>query len=181
MKQILFGAVILSALTIVACDDTKPRVDTAATPSTGSTAMPGVTGQPEQTGLQQTGTTPNSTSPVVTPVPAPGTTPVPAQTAGLNPAHGEPGHTCAIPVGAPLSSAPAAGSAPPAPTITTTTAPSNGPTINAAPAPAPATAPPISITPAPAAGQGMGGSARLNPAHGQPGHTCAVPVGQPLP
>jgi hypothetical protein len=26
-----------------------------------------------------------------------------------------------------------------------------------------------------------GGSGKINPAHGQPGHSCAVPVGSPLP
>ncbi|WP_460893925.1 hypothetical protein [Rufibacter soli] len=78
-------------------------------------------------------------------------------TAGLNPAHGQPGHRCDIQVGAPLSSAPAQ-----APTITSGT-----------PAPMPQapvlpSAPPIST------------AKGLNPPHGQPGHDCAVPVGAPL-
>ena len=76
-----------------------------------------------------------------------------ANAVALNPAHGQPGHTCDLPEGAPLNSAPVQGTALPA-------AGSVMPT-------APATASPI-------AGK------RLNPAHGQPGHDCAVPVGQPL-
>lgn len=77
------------------------------------------------------------------------------QTAGLNPPHGQPGHDCAIAVGAPLNGSPAS---------------------KAAPAPAPAinfSAP----TPSPAA---TSGGQRLNPPHGQPGHDCAVQVGAPL-
>jgi hypothetical protein len=76
-------------------------------------------------------------------------------TAGLNPAHGQPGHRCDIQVGAPLNSAPAQ----PA----NTTAP--GVTVNPAPATAPAS---------------TGSQAGLNPAHGQPGHRCDIAVGAPL-
>jgi hypothetical protein len=74
-------------------------------------------------------------------------------TAKLNPAHGQPGHRCDIEVGAPLSSAPAQ----------TTQIQQTAP---------PVTAP---TTPAPTSG-----TVKLNPAHGQPGHDCAIPVGQPL-
>ena len=77
--------------------------------------------------------------------------------AGLNPPHGEPGHDCAIAVGAPLNGSPAANapqSAPP--TMNFPTAPM---------APSPVSAP---------------GGPRLNPPHGQPGHDCAVQVGAPL-
>lgn len=83
----------------------------------------------------------------------------PAQNVVLNPAHGEPGHDCAFPVGAPLT-----GSA-------------------GAPTPAPA-----AVTAAPPAPSPLGGpipkfnaNANLNPAHGMPGHDCAVAVGAPLP
>jgi len=69
----------------------------------------------------------------------------------VNPAHGQPGHRCEIPVGAPLNSAPAASA--PAPVLS----------------PAPATSQPATK-----------GTVRLNPAHGQPGHDCNIPVGQPL-
>jgi hypothetical protein len=44
------------------------------------------------------------TAPVTAPVmtPAPTNTPTSGSTAKLNPAHGQPGHDCAIAVGAPL-------------------------------------------------------------------------------
>ena len=77
-----------------------------------------------------------------------------------NPAHGQPGHDCALPVGAPLkqninSQQPAAipivtGQSATQPTATQTT------------------------TQQPSSGQ------KLNPAHGQPGHQCEIPVGAPL-
>jgi hypothetical protein len=82
-----------------------------------------------------------------------------AVAAGLNPEHGQPGHRCDIAVGAPLNS-PAGANTMAAPAIST--------------APAPAMAQPQ--MPAQPAGK----NARLNPAHGQPGHDCSVPVGQPL-
>ncbi len=78
-----------------------------------------------------------------------------SSTAALNPAHGAPGHRCDIAVGAPL----------------------NGATVRT-PAPGAATAPAGNIQPAaPVPAQK---AARLNPAHGAPGHDCAIPVGQPL-
>ena len=80
---------------------------------------------------------------------------------GMNPPHGQPNHRCDIPVGAPLNSKKAE------PTTikttdnqTTTTAPIAAPQNNAG-----------STTIA----DGM------NPAHGQPGHRCDIPVGAPLP
>ena len=82
----------------------------------------------------------------------------PASAGPLNPAHGEPGHRCEIAVGAPLNSAP----------IEASTTITPGMTPGATPGMAP--------TPLP-----TNGSQRLNPAHGEPGHDCAVPVGSPLP
>jgi hypothetical protein len=86
------------------------------------------------------------------------TTTAPAQTAKLNPAHGEPGHDCAIAVGAPLDGS---GGAPAA-----------QPTFN----------PPVTMTPPAAkpAVQGQAPANGLNPAHGEPGHDCAIAVGAPL-
>lgn len=80
--------------------------------------------------------------------------------AGLNPAHGQPGHRCEIPVGAPLNSAPAAAK----PQVQTVT---SSPQAITAPATAPTAMP-------------ADPNAKLNPAHGQPGHDCAIPVGAPL-
>jgi hypothetical protein len=85
-------------------------------------------------------------------------TPVTATPAGsksadkaLNPKHGEPGHRCDIPVGAPLDSPPSNQSKPTPPSAS-----------SAIPTPASA------------------GSGKLNPKHGEPGHRCDIPVGSPL-
>jgi hypothetical protein len=118
---------------------------------------------------QKTEPVPSAPATVVTPAPpVPGASQpaaVPATpatnsapTAALNPAHGAPGHRCDIPVGAPLNSPPG-----------------NAPATSTSPAPAlvQMQAPTLPQQP-------VNGNARLNPAHGQPGHDCSVPVGQPL-
>ena len=81
--------------------------------------------------------------------------------AGLNPAHGQPGHRCDIAVGAPLNSAPAA-----APAITTTPATTTT-----------ASQPVVINNTTPAAKPVAKG---MNPEHGQPGHRCDIAVGAPL-
>ena len=82
--------------------------------------------------------------------------------AGLNPAHGQPGHRCDIAVGAPLNSKPAEQTTP-----TITTSPATQPfTISTDKPSQPA------ATTAVAPG--------MNPAHGQPGHRCDIAVGAPL-
>ena len=97
-----------------------------------------------------------SATPSLSPVanPAQTATNVAAATARLNPAHGQPGHRCDIAVGAAL------------PADNAATAPAAGISPLVAPAP--------SLSPAPAS------TAGLNPAHGQPGHRCDIPVGSPL-
>lgn len=77
----------------------------------------------------------------------------------LNPAHGQPGHSCAIPVGAPLSSAPA-------PASTTQEAVKPQPTTE--------------VTQQVATPSVNEKGQKLNPAHGMPGHSCEIPVGAPL-
>ena len=74
----------------------------------------------------------------------------------VNPAHGQPFHDCALPVGAALavSDVPAQ------------------PETSTAPA---ALQPEVQQQTAPVQQE-----VRLNPAHGAPGHTCALPVGAPL-
>ena len=75
---------------------------------------------------------------------------------GMNPSHGQPGHRCDIPVGAPLNSPASTNSSTPqvvsnsSQSVTTTA-------MNTAKTP-----------------KGM------NPPHGQPGHRCDIPVGAPL-
>lgn len=85
--------------------------------------------------------------------------------AGLNPAHGQPGHRCEIAVGAPLDSKPTV----PTTTTTPTTQASQPSTITTTPV----TQQPTTQTPAKT-------GAGLNPAHGQPGHRCEIAVGAPL-
>lgn len=81
----------------------------------------------------------------------------------LNPEHGQPGHRCEIPVGAPLNSSPAP----------TNNASNNNPIqINPTSSPQAPASTPINLS--------KTGSAGLNPEHGQPGHKCEIPVGAPL-
>lgn len=86
----------------------------------------------------------------------------------LNPEHGQPGHRCDIPVGAPLNSPPASTPAVPVQ--------SNSGPVTLQPTKAPM---PVQTAPAPAISQS--GNVKLNPEHGQPGHRCEIPVGAPLP
>lgn len=72
----------------------------------------------------------------------------------LNPAHGQPGHDCAIPVGAPLDGSNPATTQSPEP-------------INDLPS---TSVSPVRVDQTP----------DVNPPHGEPGHDCAVPVGAPL-
>ncbi|WP_010230938.1 hypothetical protein [Gillisia marina] len=81
------------------------------------------------------------------------TTENPKTTAALNPAHGEPGHRCDIPVGTPLDQ--------PA----TTNLQQTNTTVN----------PNVSHVRV----QG-GDTPAKNPPHGQPGHDCSKPVGADL-
>lgn len=113
---------------------------------------------------------PVTTNPVSTPVSTnpitlPGANNTNASSGKLNPAHGQPGHRCDIAVGQPLNS--------PAKSNTTVPAANVTPVNNPLPA-QPATTQPSSPFP------GTGTTAKLNPAHGQPGHDCSIAVGQPL-
>ncbi|TRX03652.1 hypothetical protein [Flavobacterium gawalongense] len=76
---------------------------------------------------------------------------------GMNPAHGQPGHRCDIPVGAPLNS----------PIATAKNTPVIQPVSTN-----PVTSAPTVTTPTP---EGM------NPPHGQTNHRCDIAVGAPLP
>ena len=81
--------------------------------------------------------------------------------AGMNPAHGQPGHRCDIQVGAPLSSPPGNPQA-----QQQQAAPPVQQSMQGAP----------SILNAPSTNTAVG----MNPPHGQPGHKCDVAVGAPL-
>ena len=87
---------------------------------------------------------------------------------GMNPPHGQPGHRCDIAVGEPLSTPVKANTPTPATAVTT---PSATPPVATKSLPATVAAP----TPAPS-----GPKPKINPAHGEPWHDCALAVGDPL-
>lgn len=169
MNKILTGVVMMTSVVMMSCggSDT-PEVDKSIMPAADSSKAASVNGT-----SATTAPAPNAAQPVVT-------TTVPnaqmqqnAQTisasdaakampaAGLNPAHGQPGHRCDIAVGAPLNSAPTVATQPQA-------------QVTTAPQPVTVSAP----TAAPSAPADP--NAKVNPPHGQPGHDCAIPVGAPL-
>ncbi|WP_026837106.1 hypothetical protein [Gillisia sp. JM1] len=82
------------------------------------------------------------------------TTDNPKTTAALNPVHGQPGHRCDLPVGAPLDQA-----------ASTSLQQTNTTTLNP------------NVSPVRVDG---GVTPTKNPAHGQPGHDCSKPVGADL-
>ncbi|MCM0665129.1 hypothetical protein [Flavobacterium tyrosinilyticum] len=103
------------------------------------------------------------------------TTAAPVKVAkGMNPPHGQPGHRCDIPVGAPLNSAPAKTTK----TTASNTAQSGTVTQNF-------TVTPPASNPVPALLSTEGTEATvadgMNPPHGKPGHRCDIAVGAPLP
>ncbi|SHH00116.1 hypothetical protein [Pedobacter caeni] len=126
--------------------------------------------------LSACNSSPKQTQSVITPTPAglpSASTPVAAtgEKPANNPAHGQPYHDCALPVGAPLN------------------AKNNTPAAPGTPVAVPATpvatqATPVSVTTSPATTPTSvpknQKEVRLNPAHGQPGHSCAIAVGAPL-
>ena len=75
----------------------------------------------------------------------------------INPAHGQPGHSCAVPVGAPLN-----GSG------TSTSKPMGSQDIK------------LNTTNSTPVNTSGSGTITMNPAHGQPGHRCDIKVGAPL-
>ncbi|WP_347219825.1 hypothetical protein [Chryseobacterium sp.] len=88
---------------------------------------------------------------------------------GMNPAHGQPGHRCDIPVGQPLNSQPAANPA----SQNISVGANNTIQID------PSTASPAKVAINNSA-QSVKTAPGMNPPHGQPGHRCDIPVGQPL-
>lgn len=96
----------------------------------------------------------------------------------INPPHGEPGHRCEIPVGAPLDSQPA--------NNTTTRQTPVNPSANAPTTANNPTAPTLENaqrlnSSQPRSTTSSQNSGKINPPHGQPGHRCDIPVGSPLP
>lgn len=110
----------------------------------------------------------------------------PKTTVGLNPAHGQPGHRCDISVGAPLDSKPTSVTTPPVNSTIPVNSTENVNSSTSSPAPLQVNSTlPIQNSlfkvslPQPTTSS-QNANVRVNPAHGQPGHDCAVPVGKPL-
>ncbi|HEV7333285.1 MAG TPA: hypothetical protein VGN63_19780 [Flavisolibacter sp.] len=146
----IFG-IALSAFVLASCQNSgSPK---QVTPDSSSPATFNAPALPAPGSSQPASTTP---AVPVTQTPAGNTA-----TAALNPAHGAPGHRCDIPVGAPLNSPAGSAAAP----------------VTSNPSPIQLQTPP---PPPPIITQPINSNVRLNPAHGQPGHDCSIPVGQPL-
>lgn len=126
LKNIGFGILALGLISMTSCKDEEKNEETSP-----ATVMP----------ASNTNTNP---------------------TAALNPAHGQPGHDCTIPVGAPLDRSAATNTQ-------TQTQPQMTTGTNS----------PVRMNNT-ATGTNTG-TAMKNPPHGQPGHDCAVPVGADLP
>lgn len=221
MKKIILPAIIL--LSIVSCKDSQPDKDESIIPKTTAVIS---TDQAQLTSVTAPAVNPSQSMPgtavQATPVSQQINTvaqPIAPQQnistvkpgAGLNPAHGQPGHRCDISVGAPLNSSVQKPQAPPAtiskPTLISGQSTAINPAIAVNPPHGqpghkcdvgannnlstgsskamPQTAPTLQGLPVmpqnnSAGVVSSGSNAKLNPAHGQPGHDCKVAVGQPL-
>lgn len=95
---------------------------------------------------------------------------------GMNPSHGQPGHRCDIPVGAPLNSPVTK------PATTTAAAPQGGTIEKTFTVTPPANnAVPALLSTETANAKPVATKEGTNPVHGQPGHRCDIAVGAPLP
>lgn len=155
-----YSLIMIAAVALaVACGS--PSVEESTVASEESAALPEVI-DPQQDLVAD-----SVTSPAPASTPATVTT-TPAAGAKLNPPHGEPGHDCAVPVGSPLPDNNVPGGiqvqSPPPANISTP----------------PAGQTPTSVITAPAQTGTVPSGPGLNPAHGEPGHDCAIPVGAPL-
>lgn len=165
MKNILLGITTVGVLFTACNSSSQPEKDTSLpTPATEVSTTPATVNPAAQETISNQAL-PNQVQPLPNTV-SPGTMPKPgAVTAGLNPEHGQPNHRCDIAVGAPLNSP--APSATPAPAASTPIPSAVQPSI-------PSIAKPV----LPTAGASSG---KINPPHGEPGHSCAVSVGAVLP
>lgn len=139
----------LSLLFIISCkkelepqDSSSAAISSAEDSTSTSTVSQGLTNSSQNTSLEQQNTNSNS--------------------AGMNPAHGQPNHRCDIAVGAPLNSPPGKSASVPNPTV-----PNPGSKV-AVPAVIQSNTPTVVTKPG------------MNPPHGQAGHRCDIAVGAPL-
>lgn len=133
-SKALLIALLFAAPVFIACKDKDAKVEKAPT----------IVNQPTLEQKKQTLQNVAGTS---------STAVVSSASGALNPAHGQPGHRCDIPVGAPLdgSAASTKGQSTPINLNNTNTTPA-----------------------------ATSGNVKINPPHGQPGHRCDVKVGDPL-
>ncbi len=160
MRQILFFSTIISLAVITGCG-TRPdqnAVDGAAVNSPIDVNKLSPNPSPAINSSQPI-TAPNISTPVNVPV----QTQASSNNAGLNPAHGQPGHKCEIAVGAPLNSVPSTAATTPKPANQNQVITTSTPTVTST-----ATTTPVKV------------AAGMNPSHGQPGHRCDIAVGAPL-
>jgi hypothetical protein len=146
---------LVFALALASCSNDAPQTSNESAPANSPDGA-------AQVAVPQ-GSAPVSVSPDAS-VTTESSQPAGVSTAGaapaVNPPHGQPGHVCGKPVGAPLDGSAAASPAQSAPQTnpkTVTISPPAGASNNATVAPG------------------------TNPPHGQPGHVCGTPVGAPLP
>ncbi len=172
-SNVIFSTLLAAGFLAISCKKEETTETSSDTPK--EIIMPSVQSIPAQTNqpVTQTVTPTQAQQPVangqqVTMNQAPVAT-----KKGMNPPHGQPGHRCDIPVGAPLNSPPGTNNQPKAGTAITQQI---TPSAVSAQTPAAQTATPAILDPnAPVTAPGM------NPPHGQPGHQCGIAVGAPLP
>ncbi|MBB4806698.1 hypothetical protein HNP38_001994 [Chryseobacterium defluvii] len=160
MRNIFLGLIAFSILTVSCKKDEKATYlkdeagNQQANAAANNTPQPSLLNQPGMQSVQSNAA------------------PVAATASGMNPPHGQPGHRCDIPVGQPLNSKPA-----PAPNGT----PQNIAIQNGKPIQIdPNAMKPGKFTADPNTGKPVKTAPGMNPPHGQPGHRCDIPVGQPL-
>lgn len=164
MKKIVLGTALVISAGLLACNSSdSPEVDKSIMPSQ-SASPAAISVLPDSSQVIQPVNQVNTSQPAITTTPAKVTPAIAGSgSSAPNPAHGQPGHRCDIAVGAPLNSA---ATIPSQPKVQQTV--SSPAAVTATPS-AP-TAIPVSTDP----------NAKLNPAHGQPGHDCSIAVGAPL-
>ncbi|MGG5209084.1 hypothetical protein ACQWU4_09045 [Chryseobacterium sp. MIQD13] len=154
MKNTFLGVIAISLLAVSCNKDEKPtylKEEAGVQQNSISVNSASKTALMDQAGVQS-----NPTPAVITAAP------------GIkNPPHGQPGHRCDIPVGQPLNVSPAAIQTAPGQN------PNNAIKID-----------PNSMSPGKVVIDNNGKQVKtppgMNPPHGQPGHRCDIPVGQPL-
>ena len=162
MKNNLFNTSIASlslvAILSISCSKSNQQADVVAKDSASVEVTSPVSAPASNTIEVAKNNASQALLPATNNAPVASTIPAPQSGgAGLNPAHGQPGHRCDIPVGAPLNS--------PAPSAQ----PANAPQVQMNPVQDPVSAPQQTVT-----------APGMNPPHGEPGHRCEIPVGAPL-